>query len=335
MKVSVIIPTYKRSGLICQTLDSLLEQDYPHQEFEIIVVNNNSPDDTDSVVRNYIDSRDGRANIRYAMEMRQGDCYARNSGAAIARGEYLLFCDDDSLFDSNWISCMVELLDMYQQVAMVGSRIRIKWDEMPDSWVSDYEYLLGKSSHGNKGYIISSEGFCIANGSLGVRKKVFFQVGGNNPGQIGEYLVGNAEVGLYHKIKKLGYPIAFTEDTTMWHMQTKAKNGTIQDLIRRTENCAISDAYTDVVERGIVRLRSIAKAKKGMFHSLIRMKRARLRDSYFKYRADKKYNEWVAKYQDKAFLKSIEVDDYVLGPDYKAPRVKYSTDYCDRNCLHS
>lgn len=331
MKVSVIIPTYKRSGMLCLTLDSLLKQDYPKQDFEIIVVDNNSPDDTEIVVRRYIQNHIEQANIRYAKELRQGDGYARNSGAAVAEGEYLLFCDDDSLFDANWISCMVSVLDMYPQVAMVGSRIRIKWDEAPESWVVNYEYLLASTTHGNKGYIISSEGFCIPNGSLGIRKRVFYQVGGNNPGQIGEYMVGNAEVGLFHKIKKLGYPIAFTDDTTMWHMQTKAKNGTMQDLIRRAENCAISDAYTDVVEQGVIRHRDIAKDKKEMLRCLLRMKRVKLRWAYFKYKSDLKYNEWVEKYQDVEFLKSIEVKDHVLGPDYKAPRVIYRTDYSDRS----
>ena len=327
MKVSVIIPTYKRSGLVCLTLDSLLKQDYPKRDFEIIVVDNNSPDDTENVVREYIQSHQGLANIRYTKELRQGDGYARNSGAAIAVGEYLLFCDDDSLFDANWISCMVGVLDMYPQVAMVGSRIRIKWDEPPAPWVINYEYLLAACTRGEKGYIVSSEGFCIPNCSLGVRKQVFYKVGGNNPGQIGEYLVGNAEVGLFHKIKSLGYPIAFTDDTTMWHMQTKAKNGTMQDLIRRAENCAISDAYTDVVERGVARQRDIAKDKKEMMHWLIRLKRTKLRGAYFRFKADSKYNEWAEKYQDREFLKSIEVKDHALGPDYKIPAILYSTNY--------
>jgi len=327
MKVSVIIPTYNRSLLICKTLDSLMGQDYPKEDFEVIVVNNNSPDDTEDVLRAYINNHRGQVNLRYAKELRQGDGYARNSGAAIARGEYLLFCDDDSLFDANWISCMVGILDMYPTVAMIGSRILIKWDKQPASWVHNYEYLLGKSIHGSSGYIISSEGFSIANGSLGVRRNVFYQVGGNNPGQIGEYLVGNAEVGLFHKIKALGYPVAFTDDTTMWHMQTRAKNGTMKDLIRRMENCSISDAYTDVVERGLTNFRNINKARKKMLLCLIRMKRTQLRAAYFEYRGALKYNEWIVKYQDKEFLKSIEVKDHALGPEYLAPEILFSSEY--------
>lgn len=327
MRVSVVIPTFNRSSLIYKTLDSLLEQDYPKEDFEVIVVDNNSSDNTEEALRAYIDNHRGQVNLQYTKELRQGDGYARNSGAAIARGEYLLFCDDDSLFDTNWISCMAGILDMYPTVAMVGTRILIKWDEQPASWVHNYEYLLGKSTHGSRGYIISSEGFSIANGSLGVRRDVFYQVGGNNPGQIGEFLVGNAEVGLFHKIKALGRPVAFTDDTTMWHMQTKAKNGTMKDLVRRMENSSISDAYTDVVERGETNFRNIARARKKMFLCLIRLKRTQLRAAYFEYRGALKYNEWSVKYQDKEFLRTIEVKDHILGPEYLVPEVLFSTKY--------
>ena len=175
MKVSVIIPTYNRENILPLTLESLKMQDFSKDEYEIIIVDNNSTDNTEFVVRQYIYECNACVNIRYVKEVRQGDVYARNTGAAIANGVYLFFTDDDANFDSNWISCMVNILDEYPQVAMVGSRIAILWDEKPDTWVSQYEYLLGKISMGEKGYIISSNGFCIPNGSLAIRKSVFLQ----------------------------------------------------------------------------------------------------------------------------------------------------------------
>lgn len=326
MKISVIIPTYKRSHLVTLTLDSLLQQNFSLKDFEIIVVDNNSPDDTEMVIRNYINSHQGVANIRYTKEMRQGDVYARNTGAFLAEGEYLYFTDDDALFDGNLLSCLVNILDCYPQVAMVGSRIVIKWDIAPASWVKRYEYLLGACSYGRSGYIIKSHDLCIANGSLAIRKSVFYEVGGNNPGQIGEYLVGNAEVGLFRKIHKLGYPTAFTDDTTMWHMQAKDKNGTYRDIIRRIENNAISDAYTHVVEMNRIDYKNLNHARRNVISSILCLSRASIRNSYFEYRAAKKYNEWVDKYCDKDFLNSIEREDYILGTDYRCPDIMYRSD---------
>ena len=131
MRVSVIIPTYNREKLLPSTLDSLMCQDFPKDAYEIIVVDNNSTDSTEQVMCKYIDACSQEANIRYVKELRQGDVYARNTGAAVADGEYLFFTDDDANFDSNWISCMVKVLEEYPQVAMIGSRIEILWNESP------------------------------------------------------------------------------------------------------------------------------------------------------------------------------------------------------------
>lgn len=327
MKVSVIIPTYNRCNIILKTINSLINQDYPKDNFEIIIVDNNSSDETEKIILDYINKNNGILNLRYVKEMRQGDVYARNSGAAQAKGEYLFFTDDDALFDANWISCVVQILDDYPKVAMVGTRIEILWDKQPNAWVKNYEYLLGKISRGDSGYIISSKGFCIPNGSLAIRKKVFYEVGGNNPGQIGEWLVGNAEVGLYYKVHALGYPIAFTDDTTMWHMQFKDKNGTYEDIIRRIENCAISDAYTDVIEKNMFRVKNLKLHQRKILKNLFLCKRTRLRSAYFQYRADKKYNEFIKKYSDNAFVESIRISDCVLNDQYQIPPILYQTSY--------
>lgn len=325
MKASIIIPTYNRSDMICKTLESLIQQNFPKEEYEIIVIDNNSKDDTPRVVREFIQKHDGLVNISYAKELRQGDGWARNSGAAIASGEYLFFSDDDALLDSNWISCMSAILDMYPQVAMVGSRIVIKWDQEPEKWVRSYEYLLGATSWNTKGYIIKSDGLFIPNGSLAIRKSVFYQVGGNNPGQVGDNLVGNAEVGLFNKVHQLGYPTAFTDDTTMWHMQKASINGSLKDITRRIENTAISDAYTDVIENGINKPRDIVKCKWRMILNLLLCRRTRYRRAYLNYRASLKYNEWAQKYSNKQFVNTIEAESHKLGDNYKSPQIEFCT----------
>jgi glycosyltransferase involved in cell wall biosynthesis len=328
IKVSVVIPTYKRANLVCLTLDSLLEQDFPKEQYEVVLVDNNSPDNTAEVINDYFERNRGKMNIQYVMEPRPGDGYARNTGAAVAKGEYLLFADDDSLFDTNWISCMYGIQQLYPNVGITGSRILIKWDEEPARWVKRYEYLLARSTHGDSGYIIKSNGIFIANCSLGIRKGLFVEVGGNNPGQNGDWLVGDAEVGLCIKVKALGYVSAFTEDTTMWHMQTKAKNGSYPDIIRRLKNVAISDAYGDVVVKGIREYRNIQQSRVAIFRSLFKLKRSRVREAVFRYLADKAYNEYVDKYQSPEFLNAnLNLADHQLGPDYVAPKPTMFNEY--------
>lgn len=331
MKFSIIIPTYNRANIVLLTIDSLLHQDFPREDFEIIIVDNNSTDNTEELIQNIITKNQGQANIRYAKELRQGDVYARNSGASIASGEYLYFTDDDALFDTSMLLEMANILDNFPQVAMVGSRITIKWDAQPPKWIKNYEYLLGAISCCDCGFIIKSQGMCIPNGSLAIRKNVFFEVGGNNPGQIGEWLVGNAEVGLFHKIRDKGYLIAFSDDTTMWHMQKRAINGTMKDILRRIENIAISDAYGDVIEKGLVQKRETMSYLFKSILSILFLRRTKFKKYYFAYRANKKYNEWIFKYADKAFLDSIIKSDYILNAQYLVPKVKYYSTYAPAN----
>jgi glycosyltransferase involved in cell wall biosynthesis len=90
--VSVIIPTYDRAHLVSRAIKSVLNQTY--QDFEIIVVDDGSTDNTEEVVKNLNDPR-----IRHIPhEKNRGLSAARNTGIRAARGEYIAFLDDDDLW---------------------------------------------------------------------------------------------------------------------------------------------------------------------------------------------------------------------------------------------
>jgi teichuronic acid biosynthesis glycosyltransferase TuaG len=92
LKVSVIVTTFNRADLVRETIDSILNQTF--QDFELIVVDNCSCDNTEEVVNNYQDKR-----IRYFRNDNNGVIAVnRNFGIAKARGEYVAFCDDDDLW---------------------------------------------------------------------------------------------------------------------------------------------------------------------------------------------------------------------------------------------
>ena len=259
MKVSVIIPAYNRGALLIQALESLLEQDCPRSEFEAIVVDNNSRDNTAELVKDFAEKNKGRFNLKYVLETRQGDIYARHSGAALAEGEILAFTDDDATFDTNWVSEIARMFDAHPEMGALGTNILIVWDREPQPWVKKFERFLGKIEYDCEPFVQQS-GLYINNGALAIRKGVFYKVGGNNPGQIGPYLVGDAEVGLCRKLHNLGIPIGFTGRTTMWHHQKEAVNGQLKDIKRRAANNGISKAYTDIYYNGGGSRISMAKA---------------------------------------------------------------------------
>ncbi|OQX54719.1 MAG: hypothetical protein B5M53_05570 [Candidatus Cloacimonas sp. 4484_209] len=87
--VSVIIPTYNRAHLIRRAIQSVLNQTY--QDFEIIIVDDGSTDDTEEVVKSFKNER-----IRYIrQEKNEGAAAARNTGIKMAKGEYIAFQDSD------------------------------------------------------------------------------------------------------------------------------------------------------------------------------------------------------------------------------------------------
>lgn len=90
--VSVIIPTYNRARFLVQAVDSVLRQTY--RNFEIIVVDDGSTDNTKEVVSQYASEP-----LKYVFQKNNGPSAARNTGIKLARGEYIAFLDSDDLWD--------------------------------------------------------------------------------------------------------------------------------------------------------------------------------------------------------------------------------------------
>ena len=92
--LSIVIATFNRSAYLLRTLESLAGQTLPAQEFEILVVNNNSTDDTPAVFAGFA-RQHPELRLRMVAEPVQGISYARNRGVAEAEGECIVFIDDD------------------------------------------------------------------------------------------------------------------------------------------------------------------------------------------------------------------------------------------------
>lgn len=101
--VSVIIPTYDRSSIIGRTIENVLQQTYSN--IEIIVVDDGSTDDTQSVLKSYGER------IRLVAQENAGPAAARNHGIKVARGEIISFQDSDDLWKAAKIERQIALLE--------------------------------------------------------------------------------------------------------------------------------------------------------------------------------------------------------------------------------
>lgn len=111
-KVSVIIPTYNRARYIGDSIRSVLFQTY--RNFEIIVVDDGSTDDTTNVIEAISDPR-----LRYIQQENRGRSKARNLALSLARGTFITFLDSDDLYLPNKIELQVDYLTKHPGVGMV------------------------------------------------------------------------------------------------------------------------------------------------------------------------------------------------------------------------
>jgi len=102
LRFSIIVPVYNAEETIGPCIESLLAQDFPKDQYEIIVVDNNSTDGTKHRIQRY--------NVNYVVEKKIQTSYAaRNRGIQEAVGEVLAFIDADCVADRNWLKAAVEL----------------------------------------------------------------------------------------------------------------------------------------------------------------------------------------------------------------------------------
>jgi glycosyltransferase involved in cell wall biosynthesis len=119
--VSVIIPTYAHSTYIGQTLESVFSQSF--EDYEVIVVNDGSPDDASSRLADLSNSH----RIRYVEQPHAGPAAARNHGLSLANGEFIAFLDDDDLWPRDKLEWQVRYLRRNPTVSAVAGD-RYWWD---------------------------------------------------------------------------------------------------------------------------------------------------------------------------------------------------------------
>ncbi len=118
MKVSVIVPTHNRADALEKTLEHLGQQSF-QLPWEVVVVNNNCSDNTDEVVNSFL--KNFPAPLTLVHEKKPGASAARNAGARIAKGEFLLFIDNDILTAPDFIKRHVDDLEKYKGSWIVGN----------------------------------------------------------------------------------------------------------------------------------------------------------------------------------------------------------------------
>lgn len=170
MKLSVIIPTYNRAHILCEAIESVLEQKDP--DTEIVIVNDGSSDNTDDVVKRYGSS------VIYIRKENGGLSSARNKGVEKSRGDWLVFLDDDDVMLPGRLESVKKAAQLYPTAICHMCDAII---ELEDRDVNLFE-LRSIVMHGDIVYVTEPLEYvlrqCCFAWNVAVRRDVFERVGG-------------------------------------------------------------------------------------------------------------------------------------------------------------
>lgn len=170
--VSMIICTFNRRPLVTKLIDSILPQLPTTIPFEVIVVDNNSTDDTVEFIRRLAE---GSPFLRYVFEARQGLSNARNAGAATARNDFLVFIDDDAVLSGAYVSHLVEVLCNHDP-DMFGGPIYPDYVAPKPAWFPEKLEVRKKAEQ--SGFHVQ---LTLSGGNIGIRRALLARLGGFNP----------------------------------------------------------------------------------------------------------------------------------------------------------
>jgi FkbM family methyltransferase len=144
--VSVILCTYNpRMDLLKRALDSLEKQAIPKSYFEVIVVDNNSTKPLDET-----DLKQGRSlTLRIIRELRQGLTYSRCAGISAAKGDLLIFMDDDNFLDSSYLENAIRIAKQDPRIGLYGGIATAVFETPISNWKKKNLPHLGVRDYGS------------------------------------------------------------------------------------------------------------------------------------------------------------------------------------------
>lgn len=229
--VTFVVCTYNRQAYLNDTMKSILQAHLTNLNIELLVIDNNSKDQTKAVVQKYKESND-EIFIRYLKEEKQGLSFARNRGINEAKGDCIVFLDDDIRATEFLIPAWVSFFKSYPSAVAAGGKIHVQFDDTRPKWMSHFLLpLLGYHDLGNNFKRYPKNKFPFG-GNMGFKKSVFDDVGYFNTelGRKGTSPGAKEEKELFQRIRNHNKEIFYLPEALLYH-RVNAKRLTV-DAIR-------------------------------------------------------------------------------------------------------
>jgi GT2 family glycosyltransferase len=219
--ISVLLATHNGADTIGRTLEAMSQLEVPQQGWELIVVNNASHDETESLILN----NRGNLPLTYLVEPQLGKSNAINTGLGAVRGDFIVMTDDDVLPDRDWLMEWSRVAREWPGISVFSGAVVPKFDAAPPpSYVpaASYGALYGAHVPDREGEAkpAQSSGLIEVSGAnLAMRRSAYEQ--GNRLDEI--YLIGSSglmgeDTDFVNRMAKAGYRIGYTNGPRIRHI---------------------------------------------------------------------------------------------------------------------
>ncbi|GHO46908.1 glycosyltransferase [Ktedonospora formicarum] len=235
--VSVIVPTHDRPERLAICLNTLLAQHYPH--YEVIVVDN-APK-TESTLTLITKKYSDASQVRYLREERQGASWARNCGMQVAKGEILVFTDDDVVLDTYWLTELVRAFRRSDNVACVtGLILPLELEEPAQFWFEQYggftkgfrRRIFDMAKHHPKTRLHPyTSGQFGTGASMAFSAAYLRDVGGFDPALGGTGPIKNGQdIAAFFEVMMQGYQLVYEPLSLAYHLHRRDYAGLLKQI---------------------------------------------------------------------------------------------------------
>jgi glycosyltransferase involved in cell wall biosynthesis len=211
-ELSVIICTYNRDKFIATALNSLKNQTFAKEKYEIIIVNNNSTDNTETICKQFQKDNDD-LNITYVIEQNHGLSFARNKGIEVSDAPLIAYIDDDAIARNDFVEILLKSFKTFPDYGAIGGKvIPIYPTGQEPIWMSRYLWgIVSKVDYGDKTKPFSKKFPVGCN--MAFRKELFKTYGGFNT----DLVYRGDDKYVFYKLKRYNIKILYVPDVFVFH----------------------------------------------------------------------------------------------------------------------
>ena len=262
IRLSIVIATYNRATLLLDALKSVIRQSAPAQEWECVVVNNNSSDNTSECFAEFAGEHP-EYNLRIVDEPNQGLSYARNRGIRESVGEYIAIIDDDEHIAEDFVAAYIKLFDDVPEAVAAGGPIVDRYPTGRPRWMSCYtERPIANTMYFGEEVREFPKGRVPGGGNMALRRSAIRRYGvfDTSLGYSGESLIGGEECDLFERLQIADAKYYYVPTAVMYHIIPREKL-TKEYFARLSYNVGVSQLRRARLYRRVWRVRFVELSK--------------------------------------------------------------------------